>query len=103
MGHVYSKQLFNLGRKECEMIAKLGVVLLLLIIVYCLLSALVFLIRGRLQSKPSESMIKALTWRIILSAFLFLFLIASYWLGWVKPHGVLPTAPVSAEPSPENK
>jgi hypothetical protein len=85
------------------MIAKLGVVLLLLIIVYCLLSALVFMIRGRLKSLPSESMIKALTWRIILSACLFLFLIASYWLGWVKPHGVIPNPAVSSQPSPGNK
>lgn len=58
---------------------------LLLIILYCLGSALYYMLSPK--SAP-QSMAKALTWRIGLSVAVFILLIVSFLLGWVQPHGV---------------
>jgi len=67
--------------------SKIAVVVLLLMIVYCLMSGLVFLLRQRYGSQP---MAKALTWRIGLSLLLFLLLMGLHFLGWLHPHGITP-------------
>jgi TRAP-type C4-dicarboxylate transport system permease large subunit len=65
---------------------KIIIILLLVIILYCLASAAFYMIRG----KPnSHSMVKALTWRISLSLFLFLLLLIGYFMGWITPHSTL--------------
>ncbi|MBA2653691.1 MAG: twin transmembrane helix small protein [Gammaproteobacteria bacterium] len=69
------------------MIMKTIVILLLFTIIYCLGSAVFFMIRDKGRSK---SMAKALTWRISLSLLLFLLLIIGYAMGWIVPHGVQP-------------
>lgn len=66
------------------MFLKLAVVAVLLIILYCLLSALYYL----LYRKDPMHTVKALTWRIGLSVLLFAFLFLAYGLGWIQPHGV---------------
>jgi len=62
---------------------KIAIIILLLVILYCLGSALLFMLGSRQQP---EKMAKALTWRISLSMLLFVFLIAAYYVGWIQPH-----------------
>lgn len=62
---------------------KIIVLIVLAIILYCLGSALFFML-GR--QGDAKKMVKALTWRITLSLSLFFFLILSYYLGWIEPH-----------------
>jgi TRAP-type C4-dicarboxylate transport system permease large subunit len=55
--------------------------------------AMVFAGRALLQDgrdgKPkSNRMVKALAWRVGLSIALFLFILVSYKMGWIKPTGV---------------
>ncbi len=71
------------------MLLKIIVIALLIIILYCLGSAVVHLAKG---DGSAEKMAKALTWRIVISLVLFLFLILSFSLGWIHPHGVFPAA-----------
>lgn len=68
------------------MITKLVVIAVLLVILYCLISALYYL----LYRKDALHMVKALSWRIGLSILLFVFLFLAYGMGWVHPHGVTP-------------
>ena len=67
------------------MIFKIIILLFVLVIFYCLGSALFFLIR---EGADSTRMAKALTWRVILSVSVFVLLMIAYALGWVHPHGV---------------
>lgn len=61
------------------------VLVFVVLILSSLFSALFFLIRDQGGSKRT---LKALTWRIGLSVGLFLLLLAGYYLGLIKPHGV---------------
>ena len=54
-------------------------------IVYSLGSALYYMMKDQGGSKR---MVKALTMRIGVSIILFLFIIISFWMGWIKPTGV---------------
>lgn len=67
---------------------KIIVILFLVVIIYSMGSALFSLIR----SGDSPHTVKMLTWRIGLSLTLFLLLILGNYLGWIQPHGLLPTA-----------
>lgn len=58
------------------------VILALLGIIVSLGSALVFLIRDR---GGSSRTVNALTVRVGLSVALFLFILFSYWMGWIEP------------------
>lgn len=69
------------------MLEKILIILVLLVVIYCLASALFFLAKGEVDS---IKMVKALTWRIVLSLLLFGFIILSYFLGWITPHGITP-------------
>lgn len=55
------------------------------LILASLFSGLFFLIRDQGRSKRT---VKALTWRVGLSLGLFLLLLAGYYFGLIKPHGV---------------
>lgn len=70
------------------MVMKMIVVLLLITIIYCLGSAMFFMIRDKGKSR---SMARALTWRISLSLLLFILLLVGYTLGWIVPHGIYPS------------
>jgi hypothetical protein len=65
---------------------KLLILLAFLGIIFSLGSALVSL--NRHGGTADRGVIKALTWRIGLSIALFLFIMLSIWMGWVRPHGV---------------
>jgi len=54
-------------------------------IVYSLGSALYYMMKDQGGSKR---MVKALTMRIGVSILLFIFIIISFWMGWIKPTGV---------------
>ncbi|HSD40820.1 MAG TPA: twin transmembrane helix small protein [Burkholderiales bacterium] len=55
------------------------------LILASLFSGLFFLIRDQGKSKRT---VKALTWRVGFSLALFLLLLAGYYFGLIKPHGV---------------
>ncbi len=58
------------------------IILFILVILYSLGSALIFLVRDHGEG---DRMVKRLTWRIGLSLVLFLFLWAAYQMGWIEP------------------
>lgn len=64
---------------------KIIVVAVLIAIVVALFSALVFLYRDAGRGKR---VVWALTIRVALSAGLIIFLLVSYWMGWIGPQGV---------------
>jgi len=64
-------------------IIKVILVLLFISIVYALGSALYFLIHDKADS---DRVVKALTWRIGLSLFLFIVLFFAFAMGWITPH-----------------
>jgi len=60
-------------------------------IVAALAGAGVAMVRGDSESgdaRRSRRMARALTVRIALSVLLFLFILLSYWLGWIQPTGL---------------
>lgn len=67
------------------MFAKIIIFLFLLTIIYCLASALFYMLS---RKKTPEKMAKALTWRITLSITLFLLLILGFYMGLIQPHGI---------------
>lgn len=67
------------------MLAKIIIISFLVAILASLGSALYFLIHDRTGSQRT---VKALTWRISLSLFLFILLMLSYYMGWIQPHGM---------------
>jgi hypothetical protein len=67
------------------MLVKMIVIGLLFIIVGCLASGLLFLVRDR---GHSDRTVKALTWRIALSLLAFALLIVGYYTGLIQPHGI---------------
>jgi hypothetical protein len=67
------------------MFEKITICVFLLVIFYCLGSALFYMLS---PTKVPSSMGKALTWRIALSLALFLFLLAGAYMGWLHPHGL---------------
>ncbi|WP_159673519.1 twin transmembrane helix small protein [Andreprevotia sp. IGB-42] len=64
---------------------KLLIVILLLVVLAVLGSALLQLVRG---PSGSPKLVKALTWRIGLSIFIFLLLMLASYMGWITPHGL---------------
>jgi len=64
-------------------IVKLIVILMLVAIVVSLGTALYQLARG---TGDSRRMLRALTWRIVLSVLLFVLLLLAYCAGFIRPH-----------------
>ncbi len=68
---------------------KIAIVLALLCIVGVLVSAGVFMLRDGRDGKPKTSnMMRALALRVTLSILLVVFILLSYWMGWIKPTGI---------------
>ncbi len=61
---------------------RIVIVIALIGIIAALGSALVFLVRDRGSTNRT---VNALTVRISLSVALFLFILFSYWMGWIEP------------------
>jgi uncharacterized membrane protein len=68
---------------------KIAIALALLCIVIVLGSAGVFMLRDGRDGKPKTSnMMRALALRVTLSILLVVFILLSYWMGWIKPTGI---------------
>ena len=65
------------------MAIKILIIVFLLVILYSLASALIFLVKDHGEG---DRTVKRLTWRIGLSLVLFVFLWVAYQLGWIEPH-----------------
>jgi hypothetical protein len=61
------------------------IALFFIFIIYSLGSALYYMMK---DGDGSKRMVKALTMRVGFSIALFLFVIFSFWMGWIKPTGV---------------
>jgi hypothetical protein len=64
---------------------KTVIVILLLVVLFSLFQALFFLIK---DDSKSDRMLKALTWRIGLSVFIFILLLIGQAVGLIQPHGL---------------
>ena len=67
------------------MFTKIFILIIMLIILGTLFSGLLFLVRDNGKTKNT---VKALTWRIVLSISLFIFLMLAFGLHWINPHGL---------------
>ncbi len=65
----------------------IGVALVLILV--ALAAAGVFMMRDGRDGKPkSSNMMRALAVRVGLSVLLFLCILFSYWMGWIRPTGI---------------
>jgi len=64
------------------MAIKILIILFIIVILYSLGSALIFLVRDH---GVGDRMVKRLAWRISLSLVLFLFIWGAYQMGWIEP------------------
>jgi hypothetical protein len=68
---------------------KIIIAIALLVIIGTLLLAGRAMVQDGKDGKPkSNRMANALAWRVGLSVALFLFILLSYYLGWIKPTGI---------------
>jgi hypothetical protein len=68
---------------------KIMIVLLLMAVLAALASAGIFMLRKGRESDPRGTrMARALALRVGLSIALFLFVLFSYWMGWIQPSGI---------------
>lgn len=77
---------------------KIIIVLLLLAIVGTLMTSMVFLVKDRSDRKRTLTGLKI---RVALSVTLVLFVLLSYYQGWLRPHPVVPP-PELQQPAPES-
>jgi len=66
------------------MLAKAVIIIFLIVILYSLASAFVFMVRDKGEG---ERTLHRLMWRIGLSLFLLLLLYVMFQLGWIQPSG----------------
>lgn len=71
--------------KRGYMVVKLIIVLFLIVILYALGTGLYYLVN---EKNNTDQVVKALTWRIILSLVLFILLFVAFAMGWIHPHGI---------------
>lgn len=62
------------------------ILLFFIFIIYSLASALYYMMK---DGDGSKRMVKALTMRVGISILLFIFILFSFWMGWIKPAGVV--------------
>lgn len=68
---------------------KTTIVVVLLAVLIALTSAGVFLLRkGQAGDGRNKDMARALAWRVGLSVALFLFILLSWYMGWLRPTGI---------------
>jgi len=62
------------------------ILLFFIFIIYSLASALYYMMN---DGEGSKRMVKALTMRVGFSIILFVFILFAFWMGWIKPAGVV--------------
>lgn len=72
------------------MLPKIVVIVLLLSIMATLFTSMFFLVKDPSQKKRTLTALKI---RVALSVTLMLFVLLSYFMGWIQPHGLMPIAP----------
>lgn len=70
-------------------IVKIIIAVLLGLIVLSLGASMLSLVKGR---SDSNTTVRFLTIRIVLSIITFVFIVFSFYMGWIQPHGILPPA-----------
>lgn len=70
-------------------IVKIIIAVLLGLIVLSLGASMLSLVKGR---SDSNTTVKFLTIRIVLSIITFVFIAFSFYMGWIQPHGIVPPA-----------
>ena len=70
------------------LIVKVIIAVLLGLIVLSLGASMFSLIRNK---ENTNSTVKMLTVRIVLSIVTFIFIFFSFYMGWLQPHGIMPT------------
>ena len=70
-------------------IVKIIIAVLLGLIVLSLGASMLSLVKGR---SDSNTTVRFLTIRIVLSIVTFVFIFFSFYMGWIQPHGILPPA-----------
>ena len=76
------------------MLIKILIVIALVAIVISLGSGMVFLLKDKGQTERTA---KALTVRIMLSVSLFILIMLGVFTGHIKPHGIYPNTPATAD------
>jgi len=66
-------------------IFKIVIIVLLLVVIFSLGQALWYMVK---EKGSSDKMLKALTWRIGLSVFIFILLLIGQAVGLISPHGL---------------
>ena len=64
---------------------KIFIVIVLIMIAISLMSGMFFLVK---DDSESNRLVTSLTFRVVLSIFLFVSLIIGYKFGWIQPHGL---------------
>lgn len=67
------------------MLTKIVIIFMLFAIIFALAVSLFFLIKNQNENNQT---VKALTWRIILTIALILFILTAYHYGWIHPNDV---------------
>jgi hypothetical protein len=70
-------------------LAKIIIVILLGLIVLSLGASLFSMVKDRENSNRTVTM---LTVRIVLSIVTFIFIFVSFYMGWLQPHGIMPSS-----------
>jgi putative copper export protein len=78
-----------IGNGKSMLIVKIIIVVLLGLIVLSLGASLVSMVKDKNNSNRT---VKLLTVRIVLSILTFIFIVVSFYMGWIQPHGLMPTS-----------
>jgi hypothetical protein len=71
------------------LIVKVIIAVLLGLIVLSLGAGMFSMIQGR---ENSDRTVRMLTVRIVLSILTFIFIFVSFYMGWIQPHGIMPSS-----------
>lgn len=72
-------------KEKHSMLEKIFIIIFMIVILFCLGSGLVYLVK---DGGKSKRVVKALTFRIGLSLFLFILMILGFAFGWIHPHSL---------------
>lgn len=81
------RQIRNISVKKVANLGKPIVIAALILILITLGSGLYFMMK---DDDNSDRLAKALTWRVIVSVSLFIFLMVGHYFGWFQPNTQLP-------------